>query len=171
MTDHSPDPTDRDPHRTLEAEVAIHAEPGQVWAVVSDVRRTGEWSPECRRVIARGPVREGSTFVGVNQRGPVVWPTRCRVTVLDPERQISFRVMESGATWTYTLERIPEGTRLTERRDHSGVDTRLGRFFSNRLLGGAVEHTDELADGMRYSLRRIKDIVESASGPAGPTAL
>lgn len=160
MTDHSPDPTDRDPHRTLEAQVDIRATPTQVWAVVSDVSRTGEWSPECRRVLVRGPLEVGSTFVGINQRGPVVWPTRCRVTVLEPERRLAFRVKESGATWVYELEPIPEGTRLTERREHSGVETRVGRFFSTRLLGGASEHADELADGMRYSLRRIKDIVE-----------
>lgn len=160
MTDHSPDPTDRDPHRVLEAQVDIHAAPEAVWAVVSDVARTGEWSPECRRVIVRGPVGQGSTFVGVNRRGPVVWPTRCTITAFEPGRRIGWTVKESGARWTYELEPVDGGTRLTERREHSGRRPLVGSLFSRYLLGGSEGHTDELSDGIRYSLRRIKDIVE-----------
>lgn len=160
MTDHSPDPTDRDPGRVLEAQVDIHASPEAVWAVVSDVARTGDWSPECRRVIVRGPVRVGSTFVGVNRRGPVVWPTRCEITELDLGRRISWTVKESGARWTYELEPVDGGTRVTERRETGGHQPLVGRLFSRYLLGGDAEHADELSDGIRYSLRRIKDIVE-----------
>ena len=33
-----------------EVAIDIAADPAAVWALVSDVRRMGEWSPVCRRV-------------------------------------------------------------------------------------------------------------------------
>ncbi len=42
----------------LEASVEIDASPAQAWAVLSDLRRMGEWSPECRRVRVLGGVAE-----------------------------------------------------------------------------------------------------------------
>ena len=38
----------------------VESPPAAVWRVVSDVRRTGEWSPECRRVVPLGPLRLGT---------------------------------------------------------------------------------------------------------------
>jgi uncharacterized protein YndB with AHSA1/START domain len=59
---------------TLEATIDVDAAPAEVWAVVSDLRRMGEWSPECRRMVAWGGVREGAWVLGVNRRGPMVRP-------------------------------------------------------------------------------------------------
>ncbi|WP_396327699.1 SRPBCC family protein [Jatrophihabitans lederbergiae] len=38
----------------LTASIDVAASPSAVWRVVSDVRRTGEWSPECSRVLPWG---------------------------------------------------------------------------------------------------------------------
>ena len=62
--------------KTLEATIEITASPEQVWRVVSDLKRMGEWSPQCRRMIVRGgPVSAGTTTININKKGLLVWPT------------------------------------------------------------------------------------------------
>jgi hypothetical protein len=53
----------------LDASIEIAAPVADVWRTVSDVRRTGEWSPECRRVVPLGRVRNGTWLIGFNRRG------------------------------------------------------------------------------------------------------
>ncbi len=54
----------------LKATIAIDAIPAQVWALVTDVRRMSEWSPQVRTSIVLGePVRLGTRFVNVNHQG------------------------------------------------------------------------------------------------------
>ena len=67
----------------------------------------GEWSPECRKVIVwrrGGRVRRGTWLTGINKAGWVVWPTNCQGVVFEDDEAIGWRVVESGARWTYRLE-------------------------------------------------------------------
>jgi hypothetical protein len=146
--------------------VHVEAPPVDVWRLVSDVTRMGEWSPECRKVLLLGgkPVRVGSRMVGINRRGLAVWPTVSTVVRLDPERAVAWKTRESGATWTYELEGEEAGTRLTGRRDLHGY-TALTRVAAP-LIGGAAGHDEELAAGIRTTLRRIKAVVERSGQPA-----
>jgi uncharacterized protein YndB with AHSA1/START domain len=146
----------------ISASVDIAAPPDRVWALVGDVTRMPEWSPELRRLrlLGRGPVRPSSTLLGVNRRGWAAWPTSSTVTRLEPGRAVAWRTRESGATWTYELEAADGGTRLTGRRDlprFTALTTLLGP-----VIGGAAGHDRELAEGIRTTLGRIKDAVETA---------
>ena len=38
----------------IEDSIDIDATPEQVWSLVSDLRRMGEWSPQARKVLVRG---------------------------------------------------------------------------------------------------------------------
>ena len=49
---------------SLEADIEIDASPDQVWSVVSDLARMGEWSPECRKVVVFGAARKGDRDQG-----------------------------------------------------------------------------------------------------------
>jgi uncharacterized protein YndB with AHSA1/START domain len=147
----------------ISASVDIAAPPEQVWAVVGDVTRMPEWSPELRRlrVLGRSPVRPGSTLLGLNRRGWAAWPTSSTVTRLEPGRAVAWRTRESGATWTYELEGTDGGTRLTGRRDlprFTPLTTLLGP-----VIGGATGHDRELARGIRTTLERIKDSIEATT--------
>ena len=65
----------------LHVSIDIAAPPAEVWKLVSDVGRMGEWSPECRKVIVwrrGGRVRRGTWITGINKAGWVVWPTSCQ---------------------------------------------------------------------------------------------
>jgi uncharacterized protein YndB with AHSA1/START domain len=144
----------------ITASVDIDAPSQRVWDVVGDLTRMPEWSPELRRLrlLGSGPVRVGSTLVGLNRRGWVAWPTTSKVVRLEPGRAVAWRTRESGATWTYELEDTASGTRLTGRRDLPAFT--VATAVLGPVIGGAAGHDRELADGIRTTLGRIKTTVE-----------
>jgi uncharacterized protein YndB with AHSA1/START domain len=145
----------------LEASIEVDAPPERVWAVVSDLARMGEWSPECRRMIVLGRPRVGAQVIGVNRRGLITWPTTSTITRLEPGRVIAWRVRENGAEWSYELHPIETGTRLVERRTLAPGDlTAFSRLFTRVFLGGVAAHDEELLAGMRASLARIRTAVD-----------
>jgi uncharacterized protein YndB with AHSA1/START domain len=147
----------------ISASVEISAEPARVWAVVSDVTRMPEWSPELRRLYPIGGRRPrvGMTMVGINRRGFAAWPTTSTVVRLEQERAVAWKTRQSGATWTYELEPTGGGTRLTGRRDLAAFS--LGTRLFAPVIGGAAGHDEELAAGIRSTLERIKAAVERTS--------
>src|SRR3954451_9011251 len=76
------------------ASVDIAAPPAVVWALVGDVRRMGEWSPETRQVDLLDGATEpgvGVRFRGRNRRGVLQrWSTRPVIRVFEPERELAF---------------------------------------------------------------------------------
>jgi uncharacterized protein YndB with AHSA1/START domain len=153
-------PSTRQP-LAISTSVDIDADLERVWEVVGDVSRMPEWSPELRRllVLGRKPVRVGTTLLGVNRRGWAVWPTTSKVTRLEPGRAVAWHTRESGATWTYELEPTTAGTRLTGRRDLHRFT--IGTTLLGPAIGGAVGHDQELEQGIRTTLDRIRQTAES----------
>lgn len=150
--------------------VTIAASPEAVWDMVADVTRMGEWSPECYSCRWVGSRREpvvGARFVGFNRRGWARWLTTNQVEEAERGRAFVFRTRETGVRWGYELEPVetdgdgPAGTRLTETRDLSDARTWLIRL-AGPFVGGADAHADELRDGMRHTLTRIKAAAEDA---------
>jgi uncharacterized protein YndB with AHSA1/START domain len=157
--------------RALTASIEVAAPPATVWRVVSDVRRTGEWSPECRRVLPLGPVRVGALLVGLNRRERVHWATVSRVITLLPEREIGWRVLTNRSEWRYQLQPSSLGTTVTHTRRTPRGEGRFAVWFTRAFLGGQESHDNELSAGMEDGLGRIKDIVEAlehAPTDAGP---
>ena len=149
--------------RELRAETTIAASPAEVWAVLSDLRRMPEWSPELVRMLPlkRGGLRVGQWYLGINRRGAVVWPTRSIVVTLEPGEAIAWDTTSSGARWIYELTPEGEGTRVVHRRPVTARLTRTSALFAGALLGGAEGHADELEEGMARTLERLKASVES----------
>ncbi len=149
--------------RELRAETTIAASPDEVWAVLSDMSRMPEWSPELIRLmpLKGGGLRVGQWYLGVNRRGAVLWPTRSVVVAVEPGRSVAWDTKSSGARWIYELTPEGEGTRVVQRRPVPQRLTRVSGAFAGALLGGAEGHADELEGGMAQSLARIKTAVES----------
>jgi uncharacterized membrane protein len=147
----------------ISASVEVDASPDAVWAVVSDVTRMPEFSPELRKLFVVGSKepRVGMNLVGINRRGYVVWPTTSKVVRFEPGRAVAWKTRESGATWTYELEPTEHGTRVTGRRDLPAFT--FGTTLMGPVIGGAEGHDQELADGIRSTLERIKATVESGT--------
>ncbi|GGY39558.1 SRPBCC family protein [Streptomyces omiyaensis] len=156
---------------SLEESVVVDAPPAHVYALVSDLRNMGRWSPECRYVwVPRPPARPGTRFVGLNRRGPFAWPTLGRVTRAVPDREFVFDVGVLGlpiARWGYRFEPEGDGTRLTEF--WQDLRTEGLRARAAELLGTLFAGTDPArrvavnSAGIRTTLLRI---AETAAEPA-----
>lgn len=151
------------PDRELHAEVTVGAPAARVWAALTDLRRMPRWSPELVRMLPlkRGGLRVGQTYLGVNRRGPVVWPTRNVVRELEVPRTLVWDTTSSGARWIYRVEATGDASsRLSLTRPIPGRMPLSGRIFARFLLGGAGPHSDELERGMRTTLEGIAADVE-----------
>jgi uncharacterized protein YndB with AHSA1/START domain len=142
----------------------IEASPEAVYAIVTDIARMGRISPECTGGQwlgdATGPA-VGARFKGSNKRGVARWSTTNRVVEAEPGRAFSFETNESGTRWTYRMEPDGTGTMVTESRAAFKERPLLAKVFSTLLLGGVDDHDDEMRDGMRQTLERLKAVAES----------
>jgi uncharacterized protein YndB with AHSA1/START domain len=141
----------------------IGAPADTVWAMVSDVTRMGEWSPENLGGAwldgATGP-QPGARFRGTNQRGKRRWKSVATVVESEPGRRFSFRVAAGGfkvAEWGYSFEPTATGCRVTE----TWKDER-SRFFKP-ISGMATGVSDRAAynrAGMEQTLERLAAVAE-----------
>jgi uncharacterized protein YndB with AHSA1/START domain len=133
----------------------------KVWALVSDLSRMPQWSPQCRLMKPLGQLRQGARTVNFNRRGLLFWPTTCRITEFVPEEKLAFRVNENHTVWTYELEPTEAGTRLVETRHAENGTTAVSNFLVGKFMGGVPSFEQELLEGMNASLTRIKSAAES----------
>lgn len=146
-------------HRSVE----IDASPSAVWAVVSDLRRMGEWSPQCRRMFVRGgPVGLGTRTLNINGQGRLRWPTNAKVVAFEPERRLAFRILENRTVWTFELEPTATGTRVTESRSTPKGVSGLSNVLTQKVLGGTRDFEAGLDKGIAQTLERIKLEAERA---------
>ncbi|MGN7779373.1 SRPBCC family protein [Mycolicibacterium sp. 22603] len=144
----------------LQAQIDIDAPPATVWALISDLSRMPEWSPQTRKMKLLGSMRVGAKTVNVNRRGLQAWPTTSTITAIEPERKLAFRVDLNGTEWSYELEPIDGGTRVVEsRRAPNGVK-KVSTVLVNAMMGGVPSFEEELVEGMNQTLARIKAAAE-----------
>ncbi|MDJ0359050.1 SRPBCC family protein [Rhodococcus sp. H29-C3] len=143
--------------KTLEAQIDVDANPEQVWKIVSDLQRMGEWSPQCKLMkVFGGNVRRGTTTLNINRKGLLVWPTRSKVIEFEPNKKIAFRVLDNKTIWSYSLTPNGTGTSVVEKREAPSGTTAISSFLVKHVLGGSEEFDIELVDGMNKTLQRIK---------------
>jgi uncharacterized protein YndB with AHSA1/START domain len=147
-------------------DIAAPAE--HVWAMVSDVTRMGEWSPENDgaewRGGATGP-QPGAKFRGTNRNGKKTWKTEAKVTEADAGRRFAFRVTAAGlkvAEWRYTFETTATGCRVTE----TWIDER-GRIAKalGKPVSGVADRAEHNRAGMEHTLERLAAAAESSVLP------
>lgn len=150
----------------MQASVSLHidAPPLQVWELVSDITRMGEYSPEVieARWIggATGP-EVGARYKGHvkrNEMGPTYW-TVCEVTESVPGEVFEFAVMAGDRrinTWRYEFRPDGNGTEVTE--SFRLIDNILVKIW--RPLGGFLRERRNRRDMLR-TLERVKDAAEA----------
>ncbi len=152
--------------RALGGEVSVHvdAPPAEVWALVSDVTRIGEFSPETFEAQwtrgSTGP-EVGASFKGHVKRngvGPTYW-SPCQVTKCVPQQVFEFSVGTDAVTlnnWGYRMEPEGSGTKVTEYfRLEPSLPMRAYWLFLGHLRGRSNER------GMRTTLERMKAVLEA----------
>jgi hypothetical protein len=139
-----------------------------LWAMVSDVTRMGEWSPENEGGEWLGGAtapQPGAKFRAKNRVGKKSWSTVSAVVDAEPGRRFSFRVSAGPvkvADWSYTFESTPNGCRVTE----SWTDLRPGWFKPIARLGtGVGDRPAHNRAGMEQTLERLAAAAESGSQP------
>ena len=148
---------------TGSASIVIDRDPMAVFALIADVTRTGEWSPECTsgRWVgdAAGPA-VGAKFEGDNALvigGMTLkrWTTTSEVTECVPGERFAF-VAEAYTTWRYDLEPVGTGTRVTESFDFTTASA-AQRF----LYETVARRPASMVKGMQKTLDRMKAHLES----------
>jgi uncharacterized protein YndB with AHSA1/START domain len=145
--------------------VQMQASPEQVWALVSDVTRTGEFSPEtfeCEWLDGATGPEVGARFrghVNRNNSGVKYW-TVCTVVESVPGQAFAFTVGAGNRvinTWRYDLAPVDGGTAVTES---FALDQNVLTSLYWKVAGTRRGKTNR--DGMRTTLERIKAVVETA---------
>ena len=145
--------------QTITRSVQVAAPAERVWALVSDLPRMGEFSPENAggswQRGATGPA-VGAVFRGTNRSGGRRWSTRCTVTRCEPGRAFAFAVHAVGmpvAEWSYDLQPTADGCTLTEtwQDRRSGLMSLLGRATT-----GVADRTAFTATSIEQTLAKVK---------------
>nr|WP_169799106.1 SRPBCC family protein [Kibdelosporangium phytohabitans] len=164
--------------------VPVALDPDALFGYVTDLPRSGEWSPECLggEWVSGEPAAVGSVFAARNRRSPDVvawapvvrgeWATKCQVVASDAAKTFSWAMLDSAgnvqeSVWTFEIEASGDGSVLTHA-------FRMGRLTEGMrgILGGldddgkrqfVVDWTAKLEADMRQSVDRIRAAVESGS--------
>jgi Polyketide cyclase / dehydrase and lipid transport len=148
--------------------VHIAAPPTAVYALIGDVTRMGEWSPECERCEwlddATGPA-VGARFRGHNKLGVIGWQTTCVVTAAEVGREFAFSVVHDNGRdetrWRYLLIPAGSGTEVVETYQFVWCP------IVNRVSEVLIPRDRQLRRGIRQTLDRIKSAAETEQPTSG----
>ena len=142
-----------------EAKIHIEASPEAVYAMVADVTRMGEWSPENIGGEwldgASGPA-VGVRFKGKNKRKGG-WSTKCTITAAEPGHEFAFDVGKGETKWRYRFEAGDGGTDVVESFEIVKEPGAVGRFFTKVGTGLPwSEREADMVNGMEQTLANLK---------------
>ncbi|MFI5835885.1 SRPBCC family protein [Micromonospora sp. NPDC051300] len=130
----------------------VTASPDRVYALISDITRMGEWSPETYAARWREP---GRRFTGSNRIGPFYrWRMTATVTTAVPGRAFAFTTAwPSSSTWRYDLEPVEGGTRITESMTRA--TPQMAPVRAIQRLVGVRDRAAHLRASMAATLERL----------------
>jgi hemerythrin-like domain-containing protein len=158
----------------------IAADPATLYGLISDVTRTGEWSPETRSARwlggATGPAL-GVRFRGRNRWGLTAWSRTCVVEEAEPGKKFAFRTLPKAGVpdstrWCYEFTEVAAGTRVTE--SYEIVDA-LPRWIQKYAVARLLPHHFDMRPHMAETLARLEFAAGlypgQAAAPPGPIDL
>ncbi len=145
----------------LEVEAVVDATPEQVWRVLSDVPRVGEWSHECHSaswVEGHGTAVVGAQFFGSNRAGRMRWGRRCTITEAMPRQTLVYRtsggIPPDSTEWRFEIEALPSGgTRIRQ----SFRILRMSRAMEAAIYLLVPRHRDR-SEALRADLVRLGEV-------------
>jgi uncharacterized protein YndB with AHSA1/START domain len=135
-----------------------------VWALVTDLPRMGEWSPENlggEWVKGATGAAVGARFKGRNRNGSKAWSTSVKVNVVDAPKKFSFALMALGKNWCdWVYEITPSGAGCTVT--HSWIDHR-SKFADRlgKLVSGVSDRAEHNRRNMEATLKNLKAAAEN----------
>ena len=155
------------------ASVVVARSPEEMYDLVSDVTRMGEWSPVCTDCWwddGDGP-RAGAWFTGRNELPERTWETRSQVVAADRGREFAWCVGGSWVRWGYTFAPVDGGTKVTESWEFlpDGI-IRFHNRFGADAEAQIADRTTAARQGIPVTLDAIKKAAESAQRSLPPGA-
>jgi uncharacterized protein YndB with AHSA1/START domain len=149
---------------TVSVERDVAASPDVVWAMIADVTRMAEFSPENAGCEWIGDTHEpviGARFRGTNRNGKRRWKTVGKVVAADPGRTFAFEVSSGPlkvARWEYRFEPAAGGCRVTE----TWIDQRgLIVTVMGKPVSGVADRAAHNRAGMEATLERLAAVAEA----------
>jgi hypothetical protein len=144
-----------------------------VYALVADVTRIGEFSPECRRAQWQGGAStavEGAKFRGRNVSKWIRWSRQCEDVTAEPGREFSFRTIPTwlkrdSTLWTYRCSPVANGTEVAESYDITQLPPAPVLAVIRRLL----PHHLDMRPQMQRTLEALKHTAETVAQDAAST--
>src|SRR5690349_20449191 len=144
--------------------IMVARPPDELYDLVADVTRMGEWSPICKACWwdeGDGP-RVGAHFTGRNEVPDRTWETTSEVVAAERGREFAFVVTVTGTRWGYRFSPVEGGTELTESWE---FPPEAYAFFQERYSEEApaqIATRQELArTGIAATLAAIKKTAEA----------
>lgn len=142
----------------------IDAPAAEVWAVLTDITRMGELSPETVETSWNEGFSEmalGARWTGRNVNGDNQWSTEAEITEFVDGQRFVFDCDWSGyvfATWGYEVIPTETGCTVTEfTTDHRSDDVKAGSV----KISGIVDRDARNAETMAATLNRLAEICEA----------
>ncbi|MCD5341424.1 SRPBCC family protein [Arthrobacter sp. AK04] len=147
--------------------VTVKASAEALYDLVSDVTRTGEWSPVCRRCWwddEDSAGQPGAWFTGRNELPQRTWETRSQVVAAERVREFAWVVGGRFVRWGFTLAPADGGTTLTESWEFlpEGI-AMFGEKYGADADAQIADRTRQALDGIPKTLAAIKRIAESSA--------
>ena len=159
--------------RSHQESVTVQASADELYDLVADVTRTGEWSPVCRSCwwdegVVAGQV--GAWFTGRNELPHRTWETRSEVVAAERGREFAWVVGRSYVRWGFTFAPAGTSTALTESWEFlPGGIAMFEEKFGDDARVQIADRTQQALVSIPTSLRAIRAIAESG-GVAGEAA-
>lgn len=149
---------------SFEDSVVVARSPEDLYDMVSDVTRMGEWSPICRACWwdEGGGPRHGAWFTGRNETPERTWETRSLVVAADRGSEFAFVVNGDRVRWAYSFRPVAGGTEVRESWNFLPGGF---AFFEERYGEQAREQIEQRFDaartGIPATLAALKRAAES----------
>jgi len=144
--------------------IGVAAAPEVLYDLVTDIGRTGEWSPVCRECWWDDPAEAGQVgawFTGRNELPHRTWETRSQVVVADRPSEFAFLVGDGFVRWGYQCR--PEGDRTLLTESWHFLPAGIEMFHQKYGEQAATEieaRTQAARTGIPATLASIKRIAE-----------
>lgn len=152
--------------RTHQDSVVVAASPAAVYDLVSDITRTGEWSPVCTGCWWDDEAeagRVGAWFTGRNELPDRTWETRSQVVAAERGREFAWVVGQGFVRWGFVLEAEGAGTRLTETWEFLPAgQSMFAEKYGDRAPDEIEDRTRHAHTGIPRTLAAIKQVAETA---------
>ena len=148
--------------------IIVARSPDELYELVSDITRMGEFSPICKACWWEegGGPRVGAWFGGRNELPERTWETRSEVVAAEPGREFAFVVNGTIARWGYTFTPVDGGTELTESWEfRPGGVTMFDERFGDDAAAQVADRHQKAVTGIPETLAAIKRAAEAQAAP------